>query len=376
MGTDRVESPNEYPDNAWEEPGPGGLTADQLAARISTKIEEAAQERGLIQPPGPDPEPEEGEHSNADDDVDALDDEAQAEVEPEGEQEEVDAAAGEQGEVVAEDEAVEFFLDAGSTRYKSLEDAVAGTREKDETIQRLYRQLNELQQDRQTQEEDDQQPVALDTSAWDEWAEEAVSNGTGAQGAVQALQEGGRDGYNLYLRHWLADEDQRADALAFHSEMLLELAEQRARQAVQPIVSDRQASAAEAQAAEAKRQVASKYDDFGEYEEKMNELIGSLADPEAKMLADLAVSSPQGRQLAWEQLYLRAKVESQPTRARATTEEKKRRKASGDAAKVAATVSTSEGSASRTPASQAETEALQIKNSIRAEAGLPLIETD
>jgi hypothetical protein len=297
--------------------------------------------------------------------------EAEEDAEPDAEEALDDLA--EEGEEPEEEE--EFFV----ARYKTKEAAEEALREKDETIQRLFRERDEERRQREEIEEAVQQPVAqqLDVAAWHEWAEEAVANGAGKDGAMLALNQGGIAGYDLYIGHWVRDEEQAAEAIAFNNEVQRELNDMRVRAALAPQVEERQQADARAEAEQARREVAARYEDFESLSDEMDRLAVSLPEDQRAVLYDQAISGVEGKKLVWEHLYLLASRERAPARARANAEEKKRRRASGDSAKVAATVSSSEGAAGRTPQlSEAERAVLDKRNALRKEWGLPQVEID
>jgi hypothetical protein len=373
---DEIEAPEEFPPEAWESDGES-LTQDQLAARIATKREEAAQDAGWIKPPGPDDELEQ---------VDEVAEEERSEEEPpeEGEEEEQpDETAPPEEEETPEDEELkaeeeDFYVG----RYKSKDAAEEGLREKDATIDRLFRELHDQRQqtEQALQEHEQVGPQQLDVAQWHEWAAEAVENGAGVQGALQALQQGGREGYNIYLAHWLEDETQRPQAAAFNNEVLLEYAEMRARQAVAPFIADREAEDAQTQAENARANVARSFEDFEDYADEMDRLIsepGAISEDDKIWLAEMARDGQAGKERAWKHLYLLAARTSAPRRAEAKKVETRRRRASGDRARVEATVSSAEGVAARTPSrTRAEDAALERKNAIREEWGLEPVEVD
>lgn len=342
-----------------QDPLKGSLSEDEFALRVAAKIEEAQQDRGILVPPGHPDDPTPLEPLPETEPV------APPEPEPEGEPEGPEEP-GEEGD---------FFVG----RYRDKDAAESGLREKDETINRLYRELNEQRQQvedavRQRSEEG---PEQIDAPAWAEWAETAVANGDGADGALAALRTGGMDGYDLYLRFWLDDDEQRADALAFNNRVMLELSEQRARAVVQPMISDRNAALVRSEAEVAKQYVNARYADFGEYQEEMDRLVeqeGVLDEQTKVWLAQTASSGFEGKMRAWEYLYLTAVRTKAPGKAQARNTEGKRRRSSADAAKVAATVSTSEGAARTSPGSATEQEILSRRNELRKEWGLPLLE--
>jgi uncharacterized protein YkwD len=62
-----------------------------------------------------------------------------------------------------------------------------------------------------------------------------------------------------------------------------------------------------------------------------------------------------------------------PVRAKVAKEERQRRKVSADEARLAATVSSAEGSSTRTPLPEAELAVVRRRNAIREKAGMPLL---
>ena len=144
------------------------------------------------------------------------------------------------------------------------------------------------------QQQAQEQPI--DRAAWQEWAAEAVENGAGQQGALEALKAGGREGYMIYLGQWQADDDQRADALAFHTEVTLSLAEQTAAMQTAPLLEQARPSPTE-EAEFAKQRAAAMYDDFDQYEDARNRLIsepGALPEETKQFLAELAAIGAGG----------------------------------------------------------------------------------
>jgi hypothetical protein len=387
METDRTQSSAEITDPDLEgisdetletlgdEIGPEGLNAEQLAARVAIKRQQAAQDAGWTVPPGMgadvEPLPEEEE---------------KGEEEPEEEPDEADEGEeapeeGEEPEEAEEDEEAEEPEDYYVSGYKTREAAEAGLAEKDRTIDRLFKELEDTRRGRAAEaEEAEQQPLELDVNAWNQWAAEAVEEGAGPQGAMAALEQGGPGGYDIYVAHWLASEEpgERARAIAFNNEVQRQLAPRYAVSALGPLIAERQRQDKASEAQMAKQAVAERHPDFAEMEEKMDELVKSengLIPPDTReWLAGLAESGLEGKVRAWEYLYMAASAASAPTRRRASEVEKKRRRASADRAKVAASVSSSEGTQTRTPPPASELAVIRKKNALRNEWGLPLLE--
>jgi hypothetical protein len=378
----KVEAPEEFPDEAWEEPGEDGLTRQQFAARLSAKREQAAQDAGWVTTPQPDAEVETEEQPVQPPVTDEPPPAAEPEtVEEEGEEEEgvaeeeaEEEAAEEPSEGEPEEEGEEPEAEYYAGRYLTKDATEDGLREKDATINRLYRELHEQRQEiEQALQEREAGPQQLDTEAWNAWAEEAVSNGLGADGALAALSQGGQEGYNLYLGHWLNDEDERATALAFNNEVMLSFAEQRA--AMQAESFREQRSPTE-EAEVAKQRMAAARPDFNDYTETMDRLVeepGLLPDETKQWLADLARSGLDGKTRAWDYLYLAAVALGTPNRRKAQAEERRQRKVSSDNAKVQAIVSSAEATPTRTPLTEAELTEIRYKNRLRERWDLPLL---
>jgi hypothetical protein len=366
---------------AFEEPGADGLTSAQFAARVAAKREQAAQDAGWIEPPQPDgPVPEHLREPEAEPEgqVEPLQPPEVVE-EPEAEGEEpTDEVEGEleEGEIEDEDEEEgDFYLDAGGSRYRTKEEAEDGFREQIKTINRLYRELHERNQaiEQALQEREQGQPQ-LDEEAWHGWAEEVVASGAGPDGAMAALERGGMDGYNIYLGHWMADEDDRARALTFNNMVMFSYAERRA--ALQQEAFAEQRSPTE-EAQLARQRAAAPYEDFEEYSETMDRLVkqeeGLLPEETRQQLAQMAQSGLEGKRMAWDYLYQAAKAMGAPNRRKAQEAEKKQRRASGNAAKVAAMVSSSEATPTRTPLTEAELIVIRKKNELRERWGQELL---
>src|SRR5499427_7397147 len=341
MGSE-IEDPNlaDLPDEAYEEVGEEGLNVPQLELRIRAKREQAMQDAGLLSPPGPDEPIEE-----------VPEEEPESEpVEPE--------------EPEQEERQEDFYL----ARYKTREEAERGHAEKDATIDRLYRERAEQ---------------GFDPQAWSEWAAEAVANGAAEQGAMAALNapNGGERALDIYIAHWMDDPDQRGQALAFNNAATRHLATQLALQAVAPLLRDRQAQETENEAVRARATLASRHPDYEEMEREMDRLVleenGVLDDDQKQWLEDTAREKGfQGKVHVLEYLYSVASQTTTPQRRKAQAAERGRRKAASDAAKVSATVSSSEATGTRTPLSEAELAVRAKKNAIRAKLGQPLLPTE
>jgi hypothetical protein len=368
-----VTAPEEFPDEAWEEPGPDGLTPTQFAARVSAKREEAAQAAGWVKPPEPDaplPEGEKEPEAEAELVQSPPVEEEPPEVE-EAEGEEVEGEEPPEGEAdleEGEEEEGEFY----ARRYRDKESTEKGLDEKDATINQLYRELHErnLKIERAAEAE----PAELDHGAWQSWAEEVVENGGGVQGAMAALEAGGEDGFDIYISAWSRSDDpeERAQALVFNNKVQRVFAERRVQQALQ--AEQRQPDRSSKEEAElAKQRAAATRPDFDQYTEAMDRLAteeGLLPEETKQWLADLAQDGIEGKMRAWDYLYLAAKAMNAPSRRRAQEAERKQRRASGDRAKVQAMVSSSEATPTRTPLSEAELTVIRKKNELRERWGL------
>lgn len=364
------------------EPIEGAPTPEQLEVRIRAKREQAAQDAGWITSPQNEGdiepiEPDEPSAAVVEEEPPPV--ETPEPVEPDAEpdepdepdvlpgEDEPDVEAEEADEPDAEEE--QFFVG----RYRTKEDAEAGNAEKDRLIAQLFRDKAE----RETSEQAEQGTSPdIDPQAWHEWAAAAVEEGGGVQGALTALERGGAQGYDIYISHWLQDEDpsSRAEALAFNNEVTRQFATQQAQLVAEHA---RRSETTHLQQAEAaKNAVAAKYPEFRDLEKEMDRLVvepGALDDETKQWLHQTASTSIEGKQRAWEYLYLVASSTRAPARAKANGEERRRRRTSADAAKVAATVSSSEGTAVRTLPSAADLAMIRKRNGIREKAGLPLL---
>jgi hypothetical protein len=372
---EEIQDPNlaDLPPEAFEEIE-GQPTLDQLETRIRAKREQAEQDAGIMQSPhhAGDIEPieppavEEPTEEPVEEEVD--DDQADEAEEPEAEEEQPEEAH------LEEDDGEEFFVG----RYRTKEDVEAGIREKDATIARLFRERIDREQGpgEQPQQPDQDGPV-LDRAAWSEWAQTAVEEGQGVQGALAALETGGQQGYDIYVAHWLESDDpsERAQAIAFNNEVTRQYAAQNARQAVQPEI-ERVRSTPPDDPQAVRQAFAAKHPDFEQLEPEMDRLIledGALDVETKQWLADLAEQGGAGKQRALEYLYMTAAATRAPVRAKVAKEERQRRKVSADEAKLAATVSSAEGSSTRTPLPEAELAVVRRRNAIREKAGMPLL---
>jgi hypothetical protein len=383
MGSSRneIEDPNlaDLPDEAFNEIDPEtGPTLPQLEARIRARREQGAQDAGWVESP----------HLSAD--IEPLPDVEEQPPSPEDpeeptEQEEptdTDEEA-EGGEQTGEEDDGDFYVG----RYKTKEAAEEALAEKDKTIVQLFREKHERERATQQQQQQQGTEPVLDRNTWSEWAQTAVEEGQGIQGAMAALERGGPEGYDIYIAHWLEDEDpaSRIEARAFDNAVQREFAAAAARSGVQqvqqpePASQNGNASDATIEAMLAKNALAERYKDFSDHEEAMDKLVtdpGALDDRTKSWLATQAQNGVEGKERAWEYLYLRASRERVPERSRAQRDEQKRRKASADAAKVDAVVSSSEGTSVRTPRSEAELAEIRKRNGIRKSAGIPLLPED
>lgn len=292
-----------------------------------------------------------------------------------------DDATDEERVDAAREAAAEFY--AG--RYKTREEADRGIEEKDETLKRLFTERD--QQAKRIQELEQQAKAAaeksdteLDVPAWEQWAETMVEQGAGQAGAWKALEEGGYAGYELYLSTWMRaqteegypDTEQIAAATRTNNEVMFLLAEERAKLAAreaQPAAEpDTKAAAVDARA-----ELVAEYPDFDKYDQKMAQIVNELPPDRAAWLREKALSGPKGVKESLEWVYLRAARDSGETRTRAQQIADERAEAADRAAKVAASVSTPEASAARTPhRSEAEQRALDYKNARVRAMGLPV----
>ena len=339
------------------------LTARDLQARINVKREQAEADSGWSAPSTMDTEVEPLEPDTGP--VTEIPDEGEtAPAEPE----EPDTEDGQEvpEEELPEEPQDEFFVG----RYKTREAAEAALAEKDRMIDQFFREREQYAQI-------EQEPQELDVGAWHEWAEQMVASGAGERGALEALQNGGAEGYDIYLGHWASDPDQAPLAHAFNNEVQRQFAEARAMQAVAPVMQREQASAAAGEAQRARAMISQQYPDFDEYDETINRLInepGALPEETRMRLTQMAQIGLEGKLHAWDFLYHAAQASQGRKRGRAQAVADGRSKEASDRAKIAATVSASEGSQTRTPPSAAEAYVSDRKNAIREKMGLPLIE--
>lgn len=303
------------------------------------------------------------------------------EEEQEAAEEAADAAADALGEDATEEEREaarqeardEFFLGT----YKTKDDAEKGLREKDDTINRLFSERDRLLREAdERRQQEEQQPEEIDLPAWEQWAADQVAAGAGENGAMAALREGGYDGYQVYLRHWMTatnedgepDAEARAQAVLYNNEVVMSIAEVRAAAAAER--ARRQPSAKEA-TEQANELVRTKRPDFDEYGEAMTQVVSELPAEDLRYLKSLTESGVEGQAKALDIVYLEAKARGPKTSA-AQQVERNRRKASAAAATVAATSVTAEGTSSRTPPPAAEAEGIRRKQGIRARQNLEI----
>jgi len=365
------------------EPEEGGLgpldTPDlsDLGQRIAAKRDAALEQAEAEDEPTTEPDIE--ADTEPDTESGELDDEPV--VEPDSEDAEPDTSADEdepeEGDEPEAEDADEFVLG----RYKTIEDAETGIREKDATIIRLYRELDEAKNKQPEQPTTTDVPATadkpqLDVEAWNEWAAEQVEAGAGVQGAMAALERGGAEGYDIYIGRWIESDDpsERAEAIRFNNEVQRQVATQQAIAAVKPVVDDASKPPQGESDQAAYDAVARRHPDFGEMGAEMDRVAKSLDDDTRSWLRELATGDRAGQERAWEYLYRTAvATKVTPRRAATTRTERERRRVSGDAAKIAATVSSSEATATRTPLSEAEQAVLRRRNGIRERAGIPLL---
>jgi hypothetical protein len=357
----------------------GDLNAADLQARINLKREAKYQDEGITVPPGlaegVEPlEPEEETGGEVPDDGLAPEPE-----EPEAPEEPEEPEALTEEELAeAEAEAEDFYIETPASKYRTKEAAEEAYAEKDRTIDRLFSEL--AQRDQQQPQEAEQGPAQLDVPAWDQWAEQAVAEGQGVQGAMEALRTGGAQGYDIYLAHWLSDPDQVPRAQAFNNEVQRQFAAQQAMRAVSPLLQRDQERSVEQEAEIAKGIAAEDKEDFAELEAEMDRLVkedGLLPAQTKQRLALMAQQGGvEGKVHAWEYLYMAASATKGKSRAKAQRVEDSRRRAAADRARVQATVSTSEGAQTRTPRTASEDYVISRKNAIRQKLGQPLIEDE
>jgi len=347
----------------------GDLSAADLQARINLKREQRQQDEISIADTQDDLEPlPEAEVAEPPVEIpDAEEPEEEEPVEPDEEPEPEELPEPEEPEEEIEQE--DFYLG----RYKTKEAAEAGMAEKDRMIDSFLRWRAEEPEE----EPQPQGPQQLDIPAWNEWAEESVAAGLGQEGAMQALQTGGAEAYDIYFGYWASDPDQSAQAHAFNNWVTRYYAEQRAEMATAPLFQRDAAQAARSEAERAQEIVAEQYPDFNDHMETMNRLVGEEGGlpPETRQrLQQMSQVGLPGKIHAWDFLYQAARAQNGESRRKAQRVEEGRRRAAADRAKVAATVSSSEGAQTRTPLSEADAYVVQRKNAIRQRLGQPLIE--
>lgn len=276
-------------------------------------------------------------------------------------------------------------------KYRTREEAEEGLKAKDSTIGRLGQRLGALERELAAAKAKppEPEPVAetqaeeLDVPAWEEWAEHQVRAGNGEQGALKALEEGGLPGYELFVNRWMAardpetgepDEDARLAAMQFNNAVMLEL--QQIRQHPQPAAPAAPAvpappappeiATAEADLQAAEHILEASYPDWRQHQERMAALIPTLPDETRAWLRAEAQIGIAGRARALEYVYLAARQQAQKAQQVADAAAE----ASGDAAIVAATVTSAEATRTRTPRPEAEQRALSRRNELRKEWGL------
>ena len=349
------------------------LTPSDLQARINLKREQRYADEGVTVPPGlgddvePLPEaevaePPEVEQPDEEEEPEELEEEPQSE---EPDEEELPEPEEPEEEVEEED----FYLG----RYRTKEAAEAGLAEKDRMIDSFLRWRAEEPE----REVADEGPQQLDVPAWNHWAEESVAAGRGQAAAMEALQNGGPEAYDIYFGHWANDPEQAPQAHAFNNWVTRYFADQRAQMATAPLLQQNAEQSARSEAQEAQQIVAAQYEDFADHLETMNRLVseeGGLPPETRERLQQMSQVGLPGKIHAWEFLYQAARATNGERRRKVDRAEEGRRRAKADKAKIAATVSSSEGAQTRTPRSAAEDYVIQKKNAIRQRLGQPLIE--
>jgi hypothetical protein len=377
--TDDVETP-ETPEEE------SGFSADDFAEARARKLREAIGEEEPT-PGAADDEPVEAAPEAGPPTPAAVDDHSPSSVDdPESAAPEVEAEAevDEQGrsedEAVAEaldelpDDATQEERDAAEEqarsefyvgRYKTREDAERGIAEQKLTIDRQFNEMKRMREALAAQPEPQQQQ--LDLPQWEEWAQREVENGAGERGAIAALENGGYQGYQIYLKAWLDDEDGRADAMLFNNAMMMEVADARAQAATAPI---EQSADPGLVMVEARRMVEAKRPDLGEYESAMVEVVEQLDEGTRAWLTEQAQEGAEGQARVLDYLYLEARTRTAPKQAEAAAREAERRATSARRAKVGATVASAEATPARTPLNEAELAVIRTKNVRRKEWGL------
>jgi len=365
----KVEAPVEHTDEALAAMGGESMGPEEFGLRAAAKRDAAMQDAGWITSPQNEADMEPISDGDVIEQREPL-----LPPPPEEEAEEEEELEAEEAETLPTEQEIEdFYLG----RYRTREAAEEGLAEKDRTIDRLFRELHA----RGGESEPQPGEQGIDVGAWHEWAAEAVEGGAGAAGAIEAIRTGGPDGYAVYLQHWLSEPDQTAEAMLFNNDYQQQMAAMVARQAAAPLLAERAARDAKIEGDQAKQMVEAQIPDFAEYEADINQLLtedtGLIPADTMAWLTDLATNHGlQGKVTAWQNLYIVARSARAPARKRAQQTERAARRQSGDAARVAATVSTAEGSATRTPMTARQRTETEIRNSLRREWGMPEIPTD
>ncbi len=246
-------------------------------------------------------------------------------------------------------------------------------------LDEMQRKLDDLEQQRQ---EEAAQPQQLNLPEWEQWAQEQVAGGAGEAGAMAALEEGGYEGLQVYLRHWLTVAEsetmteqqaaqQRAQAVLFNNEIIMQIAETRAAAAAE---AKRQEPTAQDLSVQAHEIVKAKYADLDEYADAMAEVVTNMSDEDAAFLRDIGQDGVRGRAKVLELVYREAKQSGATRKQKAQKVADARVDASAEAATLAATTSTTEGIAARTPPPAAEQVGLDRKRGLRERQGLEPLE--
>lgn len=339
------------------------IIAKKTGTFANTQVEETAEEEPAAEE-APTPDPDAPEET-----LEEAQQRAEDELPSDATQEEIDAARAEAAD--------QFYVG----RYKTREEAERGLSEKDATIQRLHQERDRARQELEQRPatEAAAEPTEIDRGAWTEWAQQqidAIEDPAQAEAlATRALEEGGYDGYEVFLTAWLESEDPRvrARATTFNNRVTMEMADMRARAAAEPIHRDNAVEDARIEARDARDILAARRPDFAEMEEKFADVAEGLDEETRTYLTNLAGQGVDGKMRAMEYLYLEAKSRTTESRARAQRVERQQRDLADESDKLAATVTTTEAVPTRTTLSETELKARKVVNARRREWGLELL---
>jgi hypothetical protein len=166
-----------------------------------------------------------------------------------------------------------------------------------------------------------------------------------------------------------SDPREISKAIKFNNEVVMSQAEVRAAAAAQR---ERQTPSSEDETAQAESLVKAKYGDLDDYKDDMTAVVDRLSDADRIWLRQLAESGVEGKERAIEHVYLAAKAARPSNSAKAREAEKARRRTSAEAATLAATSPTAEGTSTRTPPPAAEAEGLRRKRGLRERMNLKI----